>query len=73
MRSLSLPRAAENRVPQVHAGQIIPYIGASKAAPRAFGLLTFVTIAILVNYVFADKLIPHFNVYTCCDFLNFEK
>lgn len=44
-----------------YTGQIIPCIGVSKVAPTALGLLTFVTITVIVNYVFAEKLIPHFH------------
>lgn len=54
-----------------YTGQIIPCIGVSKVAPT-FGLLTFVTITVIVNYVFAEKLIPHFDLYTC-HFISFRK
>jgi len=62
---LSLPCAAEDWVHWVHTGQIIiPCTGVSKFAPRVFGLLTFIKITIILNYIFAEKLIPHFNLCT---------
>lgn len=70
---LSLPCAAEDWVHQARTGQIIPCIGVSKVAPEAFGLLTFVTITIIANYPFAEKLIPHLNLHTCCHFINLRK